>query len=99
MNDLLSLLDSLPSDAVPSQCLTIADFLGERGDREAEGWMALGALGKQPARWGPLWNWNNRTQWTWLNPFNRLLRHFSEDNAVRIEWHRVLRDATHGDLL
>ena len=50
MNEMLAMLDVLPADAVPSQCLIIAEFLAQRGDPEAEGWMALGRLGKVPER-------------------------------------------------
>lgn len=47
MTDLLSQLDTASPAAVPALCLRIADELG--GDAEAEGWRALGVLGKVPS--------------------------------------------------
>lgn len=42
-------LDSTDAGDVPALCLVLADWLDERGDPEAEGWMALGRLGKVPS--------------------------------------------------
>lgn len=51
MNDFLSRLDAADGSDVPVLCLLLADWLSERGDPEAEGWMALGRLGKVPERY------------------------------------------------
>lgn len=62
MNDLLSHLDSSEASdasAVPSLCLQIAAYLSERGDKEAEGWRALGRLRRIPDATP------DATQWTW----------------------------------
>lgn len=75
MDDFLSQLDSANAGDVPALCLVYADWLDERADPEAEGWMALGRLGKVPwvetspsgaFRYG--WNWHgpdDALQMTW----------------------------------
>ena len=48
MNEMLAAIDSAEAASVPALCLVLADWLSERADPEAEGWMALGRLGKVP---------------------------------------------------
>lgn len=59
MTNLLSQLDAASPADVPALCLRIADELG--GEAEAEGWRALGVLGKRPQYH------KNFTTWSWAS--------------------------------
>lgn len=63
MEAFLAQIDAADASEVPALCLLLADWLSERGDPQAEGWRALGVLGKCPYPGKSINAWH----YWWLN--------------------------------
>lgn len=95
MTNLLSQLDAASPADVPALCLRIADELG--GEAEAEGWRALGVLGKvpenMPFEFGTL---AGKPRWVFLSS-----KHFLDDErgdpyVLDTRWNFAIHDPIQG---